>query len=120
MSDAMWAATIGGVFTLAGIVAPLMISQRRTRQRVKDTKERTWRQEIEGKIDTVTQKSEQTLGLLERMLGHMVHQDERQAKHEEQMNKVLTRLGRIEARQKQDHTRITKLEDDDESSRRSL
>ena len=108
MSDAMWVTTIGGVFTLAGIVAPLMISHHRTRQRVKDTKEVA--EATEGKIDTVTQKSEQTLGLLERMLGHMAHQDERQAKHEEQMNKVLTRLGRIEACQRQNHQRISDLE----------
>jgi hypothetical protein len=113
---AIYVAVIGGTFTLLGIILPLIISRRRTRKRVIETKATF--EATESKILDVDTKGTQMLGLLERMLDRMTHQDERAARNEEQMNKVLTRLGRIESRQKQDHTRITQLEEDNNEARR--
>lgn len=101
MTEAVWVAIVGGAFTLAGIVIPLTVGHRVTRQRIEKTTEVT---------ETVDAKSTQILDLLERVLFRMSHQDERLARHEYHMNKVLTRLGRIEACQRQNHQRISDLE----------
>ncbi len=102
MTEAVWVAIVGGAFTLAGIVIPLTVSQHRvTRQRIEKTTEVT---------ETVDAKGTQILDLLEQVLFRMCHQDERLARHEYHMNKVLTRLGRIEACQRQNHQRISDLE----------
>lgn len=101
MTEAVWVAIVGGAFTLAGIVIPLTVSQRVTRQRIEKTTEVT---------ETVDAKGTQILDLLERVLSRMSHQDERLARHDDHMNKALTRLGRIEACQRQNHQRISDLE----------
>lgn len=102
MTEAVWVAIVGGAFTLAGIVIPLTVSQHRvTRQRIEKTTELT---------ESADAKGTQILDLLERVLFHMSHQDERLARHDDLMNKVLTRLGRIEACQRQNHQRISDLE----------
>lgn len=100
MTEAVWVAIVGGAFTLAGIVIPLAVS-RVTHQRIEKTTEVT---------ETVDAKGTQILDLLEQVLFRMSHQDERLARHEYHMNKVLTRLGRIEACQRQNHQRISDLE----------
>lgn len=101
MTEAVWVAIVGGAFTLAGIVIPLTVGQRATHRRIEKTTELT---------ESADAKGTQILDLLERVLFHMSHQDERLARHEYHMNKVLTRLGRIEACQRQNHQRISDLE----------
>lgn len=51
-------------------------------------------------------------GLLESLLAGQADQDRRHARSEASQHRILTRLGRIEARQRTDHERLTSLEGD--------